>query len=185
MSTHIEQPTLVEIVDQHVESPEPNFVVSTVASVFYAYGPAWDFIRVLIFGGLLEFLRRLFLLGWRKLVNRLCITVTLDNSDESYCEPCLSSHLFTSFTDYHVDWMMMWLSKRPEWTSARELSISTHSFGVGALATLIEGEAEDHSQNKIRFLPSHGRLTSLWYRSHYIRLSRDVGFDGKETLTME
>jgi hypothetical protein len=55
-----------------------------------------------------------------------------------------------SLTDHRIDWMMMWLSKRPEWTRARELSISTQSFGVGDIASLVEGEEDGNDQNKIR-----------------------------------
>lgn len=84
--------------------------------------------------------------------------------------------------------MMVWLSKQPEWTRAKELSISTDSFGVGSRAVLVEGEADDNSQPKIRFLPSHDCSASLWYRGHYIRLSRSQVQDGpfymKEILTM-
>jgi chaperone BCS1 len=84
--------------------------------------------------------------------------------------------------------MMMWLSKRPEWTRARELSISTQSFGVGDIASLVEGEEDGNDQNKIRFLPSHDRTASLWYRGHYVRLSRSRVSEGiwtKQVLTMK
>lgn len=83
---------------------------------------------------------------------------------------------------------MLWLSKKPEWTQARELSINTHSFGVGAIATLVEGETDDDPQHRIRFLPSYDRSASLWYRGHYIRLSRDKVVDWfyvKDVLTMK
>ena len=83
---------------------------------------------------------------------------------------------------------MLWLSKQPEWTRAKELSINTHSFGVGARAVLVEGEEDDSSQRKIRFLPSIDCSASLWYRGHYLRLTRNQVPDGpfyvKETLTM-
>ena len=83
----------------------------------------------------------------------------------------------------------MWLSKQPEWTGAKELSISNHSFGIGARAVLVEGEADDSSQHKIRFLPSYDCSTSLWYRGHYIRMSRAQVSDGpfymREVLTVK
>lgn len=85
--------------------------------------------------------------------------------------------------------MMLWLSEQPEWTRAKELSISSHSFGVGARAVLVEGEADDTSQHKIRFLPSLDCSASLWYRGHYIRLIRTSMQDGpfytKEILTIK
>lgn len=83
--------------------------------------------------------------------------------------------------------MMLWLSKRPEWTQARELSINTDSFGVGAIAASVEGEADDNPEHRIRFLPSYTRSASLWHRGHYVRLSRDRIPDGmymKDILTI-
>lgn len=85
-------------------------------------------------------------------------------------------------------WMMLWLSKQPAWTRAKELSISSRSFGVGARAVLVEGEADDNSQRMIRFLPSYDCPASLWYRGHYVRLLRSEIQDGpfytKEILTI-
>jgi len=86
-------------------------------------------------------------------------------------------------------WMMLWLSKQPAWTRAKELSISTQSFGVGARAVLLEGEADDNSQCRIRFVPSHDCSASLWYRGHYVRLTRSEIPDGpfytREVLTIK
>jgi chaperone BCS1 len=73
---------------------------------------------------------------------------------------------------------MLWLSKKPEWTRAKDLSLSTHSFGIGAIAALVEGEKDGNDQNKIRFLPSYDRTASLWYRGHYVRLSRSRVSEG-------
>ena len=79
---------------------------------------------------------------------------------------------------------MFWLSKQPKWAQARELSISTRSFGVGYGSALVEGEEDDGDgdpQHKVKFLPSHDRSTSLWYRGHYLRLSRSEVPDGPYT----
>ena len=86
----------------------------------------------------------------------------------------------------HAVWMMFWLSKQPAWTRAKELSIVTHSFGIGARPVLVEGEDDDSSQSRIRFLPSFDYSASLWYRGRYVRLTRTQAPDGplfmKETL---
>jgi len=86
-------------------------------------------------------------------------------------------------------WMMLWLSEQPAWTRAKELSISAQSFGVGSRAVLLEGETDDSSQCKIRFLPSIDCSASLWYRGHYVRLTRsdvpDGAFFTREILTMK
>jgi chaperone BCS1 len=97
-------------------------------------------------------------------------------------------HSSISFMDLHIGWMMLWLSKRPEWADAKELLVSTHSFGVGDLPSLVEAGEDGDSQNKIRFLPTHDRTASLWYQGHYVRLSRSLIQEGvyvKETLTVK
>lgn len=84
---------------------------------------------------------------------------------------------------------MLWLSQQPAWTRAKELSISTRSFGVGARAVLLEGEADDSTQRKITFQPSRDCSASIWYRGHYVRLTRTEVADGpfytKEILTIK
>jgi chaperone BCS1 len=89
----------------------------------------------------------------------------------------------------YAAWVMMWLSKQPAWTQAKELSISTRSFGVGAAAVTVEGEEDDNAQRKIRFFPSFGCSASLWYKGHYLHLTRHQVQDGpfyiKEILTMK
>ena len=68
------------------------------------------------------------------------------------------------------------------------MSISTHAFGLGAIAALVEGEGDNGSKNRIRFLPSYTRSASLWYRGHYLRVLRNRVLDGfyaKDVLTMK
>ena len=175
---------------QDASSPKHGFVVSTLMSLVNTSGPAGDWLNLLIIGGFLELMRRFFLFVWRGLVNQFWITIVMEEYDESYCESDLSlCHLDTSLISRDsVAWMMLWLSKQPAWTRAKELSISSRSFGVGARAVLVEGEADDNSQRMIRFFPSHDCPTSLWYRNHYVRLSRseiqDGAFYTKEILTI-
>ena len=83
---------------------------------------------------------------------------------------------------------MLWVSKKPEWTRARELSIDTNPLGVRAITGFTEGEGDDDLQHRIRFLPSYTRSASLWHRGNYIRLSRSQVLDGmytKDVLTMK
>ena len=128
---------------------------------------------------------------WRNLVNQFWITIVLEEYDDTYGESDISLCHFAASLTSHDDtvWMMLWLSKQPAWTQAKELSINTHSFGVGARAVLVEGEEGDDSQRKIRFLPSFDCSASLWYRGHYLRLTRSQVQDGpfytKVILTMK
>jgi chaperone BCS1 len=175
---------------QDAGSSEHGFAVSTLMSLFSTSGPSGDWFKLLVIGGFLEIMRRFFLFVWRSLVNQFWITIVLEEYDDSYCESdLLLCHLAKSLISRDpAAWMMLWLSKQPAWTRAKELSISSRSFGVGARAVLVEGEADDNSQCLIRFLPSHDCPASLWYRGHYVRLLRSQVPDGpfytKEILTI-
>ena len=190
MSDQTDRPPDTATAGQDASSSEHGFVVSTLMSLFSASGPSGDWFKLLIIGGFLELMRRFFMFVWRGLVNQFWITIVLEEYDDSYCESdILLCHLAESLiSGDSVAWMMLWLSKQPSWTRAKELSISSRSFGVGARAVLVEGEADDNSQRMIRFLPSHDCPASLWYRGHYVRLSRSQIQDGpfytKEIITI-
>ena len=188
MSTWTEDPS-VATADRDASPPLHNFATLTTSSFFTSYGPTWDFLRFLVIGGIAELFRRFFMFVWNKLEDQFWITATLEDGDDSYCEFHLPlCHSSTGFMDHHIDWLMLWLSKKPEWTQAKGLSISTHSFGIGDIAALVEGEEDGNSQTKIRFLPAYDRTASLWYRGHYFRLSRGQILDGgyvKHVLTMK
>ena len=189
MSTQTEQLPSAMIAGPGAGSLKPSFGVPTIISVFSSSGQARDWFVILVIGSILGHMRSVFTSVWTNLVNRFWITVTLEDWDDSYCESHSSFQQFiVGLTDHRIGWMMLWLSKKPEWTGARELSINTHSFGVGAIATLAEGETDDDPEHRIRFSPSYSRSASLWYRGHYIRLSRSRvadGFYAKDVLTMK
>lgn len=60
--------------------------------------------------------------------------------------------------------MMVWLSKHPAWQKARDIQISTRSYGVkGPTSVLIEGEDETNNivggieeKTRLAYLPSFG-----------------------------
>ena len=189
MSTQTEDPPSVATADRNASPPLHDFAALITSSFFTSYGPTWDLLRFLVLGGIAEFMRRFFMFVWNKLQDQFWITATLEEWDDSYGEFHLSlRHPSTCLMNHYIDWLMLWLSKKPEWTQAKELSISTRSFGIGDAAALVEGEQDGNSQNKIRFLPAYDRTASLWYRGHYIRLSRGQILDGgyvKQILTMK
>ena len=191
MSDQVDHLPNITTPSQDAGSSKHGFVVSTLMSLISPSGPSGDWLRLLIIGGFLELMRRFFVFVWRGLVNQFWITIALEEYDDSYCESDHSlCHLTASLISHDtVAWMMLWLSSQPAWTRAKELSISSCSFGVGARAVLVEGEADDNSQRMIRFFPSLDCPASLWYRGHYARLSRNQVPDGafyvREVLTIK
>jgi len=71
---------------QDVSSSKHGFVVSTLMSLFSPSGPSGDWLKLLMIGGFLEFMRRFFVFVWRGLVNQFWITIALEEYDDSYCE---------------------------------------------------------------------------------------------------
>ena len=190
MSTQAYQPPSAAAPSQDANLSGYGSLVSTIIYLFSSSGPCGDWLKLVVIGGILEVLRRFLMYVWRGLVNQFWITLALEEYDDTYSESDLviTSSPVSLMSRDHPVWMMLWLSEQPAWTRAKELSISTHSFGVGARAVLVEGEDDDNSQRKIRFLPSFDCSASLWYRGHYLRLTRNQVPDGpfyvKETLTM-
>ena len=186
MSNQTNQPPTTATVGQ--DEKLHGSLASTLTYSFTSPGPFGDWLRFFVIGGILELSRRFLMYVWSGLVNQFWITIALDEYSDSYCESGLPS-CYRLMNDDSVAWVMLWLSKQPAWTQAKELSISSHSFGVGAPAVLVEGEPDDSSQRKIRFLPFQDYPASVWYRGHYIRFSRNPvpngSFYGNEILTIK
>ena len=183
MSTQTDQPPSTTTAGQDAGFSEHGFLVSTLVSLFSSSGGDW--LKLCVIGGVLEILRRFLMFVWRGLVNQFWITIALEEYSDSHGGSDLSlCHPAASLTNHDsVAWMMLWLSKQPAWTRAKELSISSRSFGVGARAVLVEGETDDSSQRMIRFVPSYDCSASLWYRGHLVRLTRSQIPDGPFYMT--
>lgn len=101
---------------------------------------------------------------------------------------------------------MFWLSNQSAWSEslcsrdsslltactlekARDVQISTRSFGLDSSSVMIEGEkSEDGSfvlsgNRPLAYLPSVDSVYSFWYKKHWIRVSRttkDGGYYGRK-----
>lgn len=73
---------------------------------------------------------------------------------------------------------MVWLSKQPSWTNARDVQISTRSFGLKSNAVLIPGEEDDDpsamvsGDRRLSYIPSYASSHSFWYKRRWCRVSR-------------
>ncbi|KAG2011868.1 mitochondrial chaperone bcs1 [Coprinopsis cinerea AmutBmut pab1-1] len=75
--------------------------------------------------------------------------------------------------------MMVWLSKRPEWRQARNIEISSKTFGLNTSATQIEGEELDPmdalaSTRALNYVPSVHTAFTFWYKRRWVRITRGV-----------
>ena len=89
------------------------------------------------------------------------------------------------------DWILFWLSKNPKWREARIIDVSTRSFGLNSPAIAVTGSDEEENSDgrKLCYMPSVSRTYSMWYKRHYISVTRTQSQEGfystKEALTIE
>ncbi|KAJ7103905.1 BCS1 N terminal-domain-containing protein [Mycena epipterygia] len=115
-------------------------------------------LKIVVIGAVVEAVRRLAFFLYYKIIASFWITAHFDEDDSSY------------------DWMMVWLSKQPAWSQAREVEISTSSFGLATAATQIPGEDETDlsrlSTRKLAYLPAPSLTYSMWYHRRYVSVTR-------------
>ncbi|KAI1791777.1 P-loop containing nucleoside triphosphate hydrolase protein [Ganoderma leucocontextum] len=115
-----------------------------------------DWLKLFIFGGLLEIFRRLLWQSWDGITNFFWITVTIDENDDSGV------------------WLMYWLSKHHVFRSARTLDVSTRTFGIDAPVMSDPDDLDDPTKGRhISFLPSLDTTYSLWYKHRYVSVTRN------------
>lgn len=100
-ATQTEQPSCITTPGQDPTPHVHNFVVSTIIPLFSSSGPAGDWLKLVVIGGILELLRRCILFGWRNVVNQFWITVAFEEYSDSYCECHYLIHLQGRFMITH------------------------------------------------------------------------------------
>ena len=105
----------------------------------------------------------------------------------------LTAHF--SEEDYPYDWLMLWLSKRPEWQRSREFETTTrtvspgmstsgdNSFGDDDLEG-VDKPAEDltpgMAKTRVVFQPTFESTHTIYYRGHWLRVKRSRKSDGSD-----
>ena len=119
------------------------------------------------------------------------------------------ARLFTAFfltahfseEDFPYEWLMLWLSRRPEWQRSREFETTTRTTGPGssnnqssthyseedadwdqweaALNSQSEGygwggvdDAEGKPKTRVSFQPTYDTTHTIYYRGHWLRVRR-------------
>ncbi|VDC03535.1 unnamed protein product [Peniophora sp. CBMAI 1063] len=124
----------------------------------------FDYLKIIILGAMLEMLRRLWSsLSSFSIFDRFTLTASFDSEDISY------------------DWMMYWLSTRPNWKSFREYSVSTHTFGLENNGVELNDEDEEEDDptgplrkrtRKVHYLPAYATGYRFWYKGRLVWLWR-------------
>ena len=65
--------------------------------------------------------------------------------------------------------MMVWLSQHPAWVKAKNVAVTTSSFG---LETKDRNTSMKGPGPKVRFVVAYGFASTFWYRRRYIKAIR-------------
>jgi len=100
------------------QSSAPAFPtdVSSLFSFFLSFSALREWLKLLVLGSVLESLRRLAFYLYYRIYSSFFITARFEDGDTSYCASLYSFEHIVPFLILSTDWMMVWLSKRPEWS---------------------------------------------------------------------
>ncbi|KAG6919913.1 hypothetical protein DXG01_013262 [Tephrocybe rancida] len=143
-----------------------------------------DGMKLVVLGGTVETARRVSSSAWSHFVNSFFLTAHFSEED------------------YPYDWLMLWLSRRPEWQRSREFETTTRSSGIGADTANSFGEEDFEDTNgtpvpvptaaddddipgkvttRVVFQPTFDTTHTIYYRGHWLRVRRGRKTDGGGT----
>ncbi|KAG5647188.1 hypothetical protein DXG03_001147 [Asterophora parasitica] len=142
-----------------------------------------DGMKLVVLGGTVETARRVSSSAWSHFVNSFFLTAHFSEED------------------YPYDWLMLWLSRRPEWQRSREFETTTRSSGIGTDNANSFGEedfddtgaspapADDDDipgkvTTRVVFQPTFDTTHTIYYRGHWLRVRRSRKNDGTEMLSI-
>ncbi|KAG6331890.1 hypothetical protein ID866_7196, partial [Astraeus odoratus] len=148
-----------------------------------------DWALLLIIGSLFETARRSLSSFWTSIIDAFFLTAVFSEDDTSF------------------KWMLVWLSKQPSWRmfphislhsifiylteDIRQVAVSTDNFGVGQhpYRNYFGSPEEDLFSKKFSYLPAISQSYTLWYKRHWMSVTRisepnHAGWGTKETLQL-
>ncbi|EGO00466.1 hypothetical protein SERLA73DRAFT_89460 [Serpula lacrymans var. lacrymans S7.3] len=136
-----------------------------------------DGMKLVVLGGTVETARRVSSSAW-------CLRVS----------PCTAFFLTAHFSeeDYPYDWLMLWLSRRPEWQRSREFETTTRTTTPGFSGSRTadnsfcdeeeEDDGDDTAPGKVKtrvvFQPTFDTTHTIYYKGHWLRVRRGRKSDG-------
>ncbi|KAF8201156.1 BCS1 N terminal-domain-containing protein [Mycena galopus ATCC 62051] len=130
---------------------------SSLFALLSSFSALRDWMKLVVVGGFIEMCRRFFFGGYAKIVNSFYITAGFEEQDASY------------------QWMMVWLSKQPSWSKARDVQVSTNTLANNT-AIMFDDEDDGNmrfkSSRKLAYLPSPSITYNLWYKRRWMTITR-------------
>ncbi|KAF9466279.1 P-loop containing nucleoside triphosphate hydrolase protein [Collybia nuda] len=143
-----------------------------------------DGMKLVVLGGTVETARRVSSSAWSHFVNSFFLTAHFSEED------------------YPYDWLMLWLSRRPEWQRSREFETTTRTSGIGSdnsnsfgeedlwddgttPNTVVTADDDDDIPGKVTtrvvFQPTFDTTHTIYYKGHWLRVRRGRKTDGSGT----
>ncbi|KAJ7625816.1 P-loop containing nucleoside triphosphate hydrolase protein [Roridomyces roridus] len=168
-ATGAETPMATQLVTTSVRN------LSSLVAFLLSFGALRNWLKLLVFGSGVESIRRLLLYLYYTIPEYFWVTANFPEDDDAYGKLFLApeTRLMSG-----TDWMMVWLSKHSAWAKARQVEISTRSFGSEEMVSVtVPGEETDGalsllSSRKIAYLPAGKRTFSTWYHGRYMLITR-------------
>ncbi|PIL36297.1 transporter [Ganoderma sinense ZZ0214-1] len=123
-----------------------------------------DGMKLVVLGGTVETARRVASSGWSHFINSFFLTAHFSEED------------------YPYDWLMLWLSRRPEWQRSREFETTTRTSTPGFGSRIAdnsfgdEDEEDDDTPGRVKtrvvFQPTANTTHTIYYRGHWLRVKR-------------
>ncbi|EIW62953.1 P-loop containing nucleoside triphosphate hydrolase protein [Trametes versicolor FP-101664 SS1] len=124
-----------------------------------------DGMKLVVLGGTVETARRVASSGWSHFINSFFLTAHFSEED------------------YPYDWLMLWLSRRPEWQRSREFETTTRSSTPGFGSRIADNsfgdddeEEDDGAPGRVKtrvvFQPTSNTTHTIYYRGHWLRVRR-------------
>ncbi|KAK7062605.1 hypothetical protein VNI00_000093 [Paramarasmius palmivorus] len=111
-------------------SPIPGSLLAMIP-ILFSFSGLHDWVKIVLLGGFFETCRRTFSMLYQKVIESFYMVATFDEEDASY------------------QWMMVWLSKQPAWSSIREVEVSTETYGADSSAINIDDDEDDELDMKV------------------------------------
>ncbi|KAJ7089741.1 P-loop containing nucleoside triphosphate hydrolase protein [Mycena belliarum] len=147
-----------------------NVLSNMLSPLGMSTGALQDTLKLVVIGGTVETARRASVSAWNGFVDSFFLTAHFSEED------------------YPYDWLMHWLSKQPAWGRSREFEITTRSVGRNGMNDSTAGDLEEEEEDddsslvhgrrkrKVAFMPSVDSVHSLYYRGHWLKITRTKRF---------
>ncbi|OBZ70965.1 putative mitochondrial chaperone BCS1-B [Grifola frondosa] len=123
-----------------------------------------DGVKLVVLGGTVETARRMASSGWSHFINSFFLTAHFSEED------------------YPYDWLMLWLSRRPEWQRSREFETTTRASTSGLGSRVADnsfGDDEEEDEDapgrvktRVVFQPTANTTHTIYYKGHWLRVKR-------------